>query len=177
MLAGDGQLDELIARASKHGDILLFKCIRNIAQFNPNSHETFVRYLENFCIYVQELKEISDNSDLMLEVLGTMVYIPTDDWDKVVKKMGFLDFLHNSIVHEEVEDDILLECVMLVATICRTEKMAKMISKSYLIKILQDLLGVKQEDDEMVQQILNTFFKFLFFESTRKLVLHHTQMV
>ena len=42
MLAQDGQLDELIERASKYGDTLLFKCIRNIAQFNPNCHETFV---------------------------------------------------------------------------------------------------------------------------------------
>ena len=31
MLAGDGQLDELVARASKYGDTLLFKCLRNIA--------------------------------------------------------------------------------------------------------------------------------------------------
>ena len=29
----------------------------------------------------------------------------------------------------------------------------------------------------MVQQILNTFFKFLFFKPTRELVLHKTQMV
>ena len=29
----------------------------------------------------------------------------------------------------------------------------------------------------MVQQILNTFFKFLFFQSTREIVLHKTQMV
>ena len=29
----------------------------------------------------------------------------------------------------------------------------------------------------MVQQILNTFFKFLFFKPTRIYVLHHTQMV
>ena len=29
----------------------------------------------------------------------------------------------------------------------------------------------------MVQQILNTFFKFLFFTPTRELVLHQTQMV
>jgi len=43
--------------------------------------------------------------------------------------------------------------------------------------MLQDLLGAKQEDDEMVQQILNTFFKFLFFAATRDIVLHSTQMV
>ena len=39
------------------------------------------------------------------------------------------------------------------------------------------MLGSKQEDDEMVQQILNTFFKFLFFTPTRDMVLHQTQMV
>jgi hypothetical protein len=41
MLAQDGQLEELIARATKYGDTLLFKCIRNIAQFNPNSQPIF----------------------------------------------------------------------------------------------------------------------------------------
>lgn len=70
------------------------------------------------------------------------------------------------------EDDIVLESVMLIATICRSEKIAKLIASSYLIKMLQDLLGAKQEDDEMVQQILNTFFKFLFFKETRDIVLH-----
>lgn len=38
-------------------------------------------------------------------------------------------------------------------------------------------MGAKQEDDEMVQQILNTFFKFLFFTPTRDIVLNQTQMV
>jgi len=66
---------------------------------------------------------------------------------------------------------------MLISTICRTEGIALLIASSYLIKMLQDLLGAKQEDDEMVQQILNTFFKFLFFKSTRDIVLHQTQMV
>ena len=39
------------------------------------------------------------------------------------------------------------------------------------------MLGAKQEDDEMVQQILNTFLKFLFFGPTREIVLHQTMMV
>ena len=75
MLAGDGQLEELIGRASKTGDALLFKCIRNIAQFNPNCLETFEQYLEQYAIMVQQCGE---NTDLMIELLGTMVYIPSD---------------------------------------------------------------------------------------------------
>lgn len=66
---------------------------------------------------------------------------------------------------------------MLVGTICRNDSCAQIIASSYLIKLLQELLGTKQEDDEMVQQILNTFFKFLFFGPTREIVLHQTQMV
>jgi len=110
----------------------------------------------------------------MLELIGTMVYIPTDQWEHVIQKTNFIDFLHNNLANSYSEDDIILECVMLVATICRTERIAAILGNSSLIKVLQDLLGVKQEDDEMVQQILNTFFKFLFFSSTRDIVLHQT---
>ena len=81
MLAGEGQLDELIARASKYGDTLLFKCIRNIAQFNPNCQENFIQHLQNYAIMVQQC---GDNTDLMLELLGTMIYIHTDRWEEVI---------------------------------------------------------------------------------------------
>ena len=161
----------MIARASKYGDTLLFKCIRNIAQFNPNSQDVFDAHLEQYAIMVQQCGE---NTDLMLELLGTMVWITTDKWEDVVEKTNFIEFVHNNLVNGFAEDDIVLECVMLIATICRTNRIAEVIANSYLIKMLQDLLGAKQEDDEMVQQILNTFFKFLFFTPTRELVLHQT---
>ena len=113
----------------------------------------------------------------MLELLGTMVYIPSDKWEEVIQATNFIDFIHRNLVNGFAEDDIVLESVMLIATICRNENNAELIANSHLIKMLQDLLGAKQEDDEMVQQILNTFFKFLFFKSTREIVLYHTQMV
>lgn len=49
------------------------------------------------------------------------------------------------------EDDVVLECVMLCGTMCRNEESAGVIAQSYLIRLLQDMLGAKQEDDEMVQ--------------------------
>ena len=64
----------------------------------------------------------------MLELLGTMVYIPTDTWDEAIEKTNFLDFIHNNLVNGFAEDDIVLECVMLIATICRTEAIAELIS-------------------------------------------------
>ena len=52
MLSSDGQLDELIARAKKYGDTLLFKCIRNIAQFNPNCQDRMQSYLCDYAVMV-----------------------------------------------------------------------------------------------------------------------------
>lgn len=152
----------------------MFKCIRNIAQFNSSLFEQFEGHLVRYATMVQQCGE---NTDLMLELLGTMVYIPTDTWEQVIERTGFIEFIHKNLVNGFAEDDIVLESVMLISTMCRTEAIAELIANSYLIKMLQDLLGAKQEDDEMVQQILNTFFKFLFFKSTREIVLYHTQMV
>ena len=72
----------------------------------------------------------------MLELLGTMVYIPSDHWEIVIDKTNFIDFIHNNLVNGFAEDDIVLESVMLIATICRTEKIAVMIANSYLINML-----------------------------------------
>lgn len=72
-----------------------------------------------------------------------MVYIPSDVWNEVVAKTNFIEFIHNNLVNGFAEDDIVLESVMLIATINRSEIIAEMISQSYLIKMLQDLLGAK----------------------------------
>ena len=69
----------------------------------------------------------------------------------MIEKTNFIEFIHNNLVNGFAEDDIVLESVMLISTICRTEGIALLIASSYLIKMLQDLLGAKQEDDEMVQ--------------------------
>ena len=127
--------------------------------------------------YIELAHHADEHTDLLLELLGTMVYIPTDLWALKIEQWNLIEFLHNHLMDGYAEDDILLECVMLVGTICRNDETAQTIASSYLIKLLQDLLGAKQEDDEMVQQILNTFFKFLFFGPTREIVLHQTQMV
>lgn len=106
-----------------------------------------------------------------------MVYIHSDIWEEAIHKTNFFEFVQGSLLSGFSEDDIILETVMLTATICRNDDIATLVANSYLIKMLQELLGAKQEDDEMVQQILNTFFKFLFFKPTRDVVLHSTQMV
>jgi len=72
----------------------------------------------------------------MLELLGTLVYIHTDKWEDAILEADFINFLSETLSNEYAEDDILLECIMLIATICRTEKISDFIANSYLIQIL-----------------------------------------
>lgn len=53
ILGGEGQVNELIARASKFGDTLLFKCIRNIAQFSNNLLGEFENHMIDYATMVQ----------------------------------------------------------------------------------------------------------------------------
>lgn len=93
----------------------------------------------------------NDNTDLQLELLGTLVYIHSDKWEEIISQTNFIEFLHNNLMSGYAEDDIMLESIMLVSTICRNEACSEKIAASYLISMLHNLLGAKQEDDEMVQ--------------------------
>lgn len=65
-----------------------------------------------------------------------MVYIHSDAWEIVIPKTNFIEFIHNNLVNGFAEDDIVLESVMLIATVCRNDNTATLVSESYLIKML-----------------------------------------
>lgn len=46
--AQDEQLEQLINRAIKYNDTLLFKVCRNIAQYAPSTLEIFENYMEQY---------------------------------------------------------------------------------------------------------------------------------
>jgi len=52
------------------------------------------------------------------------------------------------------DDDITLECIMITQNISRDKKMASIVAKSMIIKQVIVLLNEKQEDDEIVNQLL-----------------------
>lgn len=69
-----------------------------------------------------------EHTDLLLELMGTMVYMPTDLWTERIESYGVLEFLHHHLENAYAEDDILLECVMLSGTICRNDASAQLIA-------------------------------------------------
>ena len=133
LLAQDEQHEQLIERAFKCEDTLLFKVCRNVAQFYPASIETLEKYLAHYVDYAIQCQE---NTDMLVELLGTMVYIPSDKWEISMEKQGIIDFLQSQLMSGYAEDDVVLECVMLSGTMCRNDTTASMIANSYLIKLL-----------------------------------------
>jgi len=57
-----------------------------------------------------------------------MVFIPTDRWEEMINTQGVIEFLHNNLVNGFQEDDIVLESVMLIGTICRNDATAQQIA-------------------------------------------------
>lgn len=75
------------------------------------------------------------------------------------------------------DDDITLECIMITQNISRDKKMASIVAKSMIIKQVIVLLNEKQEDDEIVNQLLYCIQCLLMNEETRVIILHQTQIV
>lgn len=94
IMAQEGQGAELIRRAFKFRDTLLFKVCRNIAQFYPLSLESYEEFMPQ---YISLCYECGENTDLLLELLGTLVYLPTDKWEVLIEECDILEFLQNNL--------------------------------------------------------------------------------
>ena len=70
------------------------------------------------------------------------MYVSSDRWDSILAETNFLEFVHEMLANG-AEDDLILESIMLVGTLCKNEKCADSIAKSFLIGMLHDLLGAK----------------------------------
>ncbi|KAI9328528.1 kinesin-associated protein-domain-containing protein [Obelidium mucronatum] len=74
-------------------------------------------------------------------------------------------------------DDITLEAIILLGTMAHDENIAPMVAKTETIPLLMDLMIIKEEDDEMILQIIYCIYHFLLYESTRTILINKTQVV
>lgn len=176
IFADGNQLDNLVKRALECQDELVMKLVRTIswASKTPNVQETLEKYARKFA----ELVCSNGEMDFSVEVLGTLVNLELEDeWASVLGSTQILDFVQQNLVGGYAEDDVVLECIMLVGSVLTNEKCAKMIGNTLITKLLQNLLADKQEDDEIVLQIMYTFYKMLLYASTRNSLFNQTKVV
>merc|ERR1719262_1838134 len=120
-----------------------------------------------------------DNRDLLVEILGTLANLtnPEVPWADLCEGSQLIELLHRLLVVGFSEDDVVLECVMLVGTIALDHEAAPLLAASKLLQVLQELLAEKQEDDEIVLQLIFTFHCLLLHPETRDMILDETEVV
>jgi len=66
---------------------------------------------------------------------------------------------------------------MVVQNLAKDPNMSALLSRSMIIKQIIILINEKQEDDEIVNQLLFAVYCLILHEQTRKVILTQTQIV
>ena len=99
------------------------------------------------------------------QLIGTLANFTSYDlpvntsWAKVMKDYQLLNMFSKMLVPGMAQNDLLLEIVMLIATISSDEKACEVIATSTLIGLLYQLWKEKSEDTELLLQLIHCFHK------------------
>merc|ERR1711988_677223 len=120
-----------------------------------------------------------DNHDALVEILGIFANMSTEvcDIENLVHKYDLVNWLNKFLLPGFAQDDIVLEVIMIVGVIATEPNCAPMIANSRLISGLQQLLDYQKDDDEMVLQIVYTFYCLIRAKETRDAILDSTDHV
>lgn len=182
---------QVVLRIIRTRDVLLSRVLRYCVS-HDNVRDKVMRLLASDQVrmskWVNELVKISvqtvdqggDNGqDLLVELIGTLANL-TDEgvvpWAQLCD-FGLIDLLHRLLVVGFSEDDLVLECIMVVGLIAREQEGAQLLAlQSKFLLVLQELLAEKQEDDEIVLQLLYTFHCLVIHEETREIILEDSRL-
>ncbi|XP_006812486.1 kinesin-associated protein 3-like [Saccoglossus kowalevskii] len=163
----------LMKRAFKFKDPLLMKMIRNISQHDGPAKNLFVDYISDLANVIKSY----DDEEFVIETLGILsnLNIPDLDYELLLKEYGLVSWIKERLQPGAAEDDLVLEVVMLVGTVTSDDSCAAMLAMSGIIQSLIELLNAKQEDDEIVCQIVYVFYQMVFHQATREVIVKETQ--
>ncbi|XP_074655810.1 kinesin-associated protein 3-like isoform X2 [Tubulanus polymorphus] len=166
-------LKMLMKRVFKFRDPLLMKMIRNLSQHDGQTKMLFLDYISDLAQYIKD----GDDEEFTIECVGTLANLTFNDIDYalLLKEYDLVPWIKQKLEPGAVEDDLMLEVIILVGTVCNDDECAKMLSESGIIQCLIELLNAKQEDDEVVCQIVYVFYQMIFHESTREVIIKETQ--
>ncbi|XP_057335526.1 kinesin-associated protein 3 [Microplitis mediator] len=171
MMIGNNRLQGLIRKAFRNQDSLLMKLIRNISQ-HDGLKDYFVEFVGDFAMALTQ----SDSQDFILELIGVMgnLVLPDLDYAQILQRCNLIPWIRNNLVVGKAPDDLILEVVILLGTAASDEDCARLICKADLLLSCIELLKAKQEDDEIVLQIIYVFYQIAMHESTRDYLIRET---
>ncbi|XP_067118777.1 kinesin-associated protein 3 isoform X2 [Centruroides vittatus] len=168
---GNG-LKLLMKRAFHFQDPLVMKMIRNISQHDGPTKALFLDFVSNLAEAIQK----SSNDEFVLECVGVLgnITIPDLDYERLIKEYNLVPWLKNKLMPGNCEDDMVLEVVILIGTVVTDEACARLLVNSGILKSIIDLLNAKQEDDEIVLQIVYVFHQMTKHSNIRDLIIKDT---
>jgi len=184
VIMNSGLFPQVMLRVLKTRDPLLCKVIRHVSS-HKDVIEPMYELLQSDSVrmskWMNEFVRMAlcgiDNPDLLVEVLGTLanMTLPDIPWADLCES-GLVDLLHRLLVPSFSEDDVVLECVMLIGNLACSRESAQHIAGSRLPTMLQDLLVEKRDDEEIILQLLYTFHCLLIYEEVREVIIQDTEI-
>ncbi|KAF4728847.1 Kinesin-associated protein 3, partial [Perkinsus olseni] len=197
LMLQSGLWPDLVHRGIKYRDCLVLKVMRNVSGHGRDLQELFCQVMSNSALshwtveLVRMARHCSEGmsggdekadaaAGIVVEVLGLLANFTTPgtvDWGELcsIDDNGFLlDLVTEQLMPGFTGDDVLLESVMVVGVIAASrdpEVGARLCENPLLLRRLIDLLTAKQEDDEIVLQLLWTFRMLLSNPETSDVVL------
>lgn len=109
----------------------------------------------------------------ILGILGNMINLPGVDWLTLSSSKGLFKWISSvlSTRRNSHEDDLILECIQVISCLINNRESCLYALKFDCLKLLINTLNGKQEEDEIVLQIIFTFHLMLREPDVRKMIL------
>jgi hypothetical protein len=169
----NNRLHSLLERTFKYRDSMMLKMIRNIST-HENLRKYFTPYVEDFAKMINEC----DDEEFLIESIGVLgnLALPELDYSQLLQSHNLIPWIRKTLVPDgKTKDDLVLDTVVFLGTCATDELCAMLLCKAEVISSLIELLKAKQEDDEMVLQIVYVFQQVLRNESTRNYIIKDTE--
>ncbi|CAG2171472.1 unnamed protein product [Oppiella nova] len=175
LMCGNQNTNQLFTKALDTKDSLLLKLLRNISHHDDPIKMLFLD------IHKQLVKMMvtTDNEEVVVECLAvlsnlTLVQI---DWNSLFIEHNLFEWIEQRIKSgNNSEDDIVLQIAIFIGTAAHQRECALYLINCQIIKLLIDLLNAKQEDDEIVIQIIYSFYIFIRHTEARDFIVKDSQV-
>lgn len=117
------------------------------------------------------------NEEFVVECVGVLgnMTLPDLDFCQLMQRFNLILWVQNILIPGKYEDDLVLEVVVLLGTAAADEGCAMLLCKADILLSLIELLKAKQEDDEMVLQIIYVFYMISRTTTTRDYLIKETE--
>lgn len=167
-------ISTIMEKAFNNKDAVFMKIARNIVSHPSTKHM--------FEIYAPEIAKsvklyIHSNKEFACECIGFLANLSTVDVDfhALFEKFQLFSLIGQCFKNlDYVTDDVRLELLILLGTVAYDESMADSLFQKKMLSLLINHIKDKQEDDEVVLQIIFIFYQVLQHPLTRDFVTTQT---